>query len=219
MEHSAAKKKIEELTALIRYHNERYYNEDSPEIEDYEYDQLTRELRQLEAEFPDLLRPDSPSQTVGGVADRQFSPVVHRVKLESLQDVFSVAELQSFGEKIDRTRTSFSVEPKIDGLSVALEYQDGKFFRGSTRGDGQTGEDVTANLMGIKSIPKTISYRGFLEVRGEVYMPRESFEALVRKQELMGEAPAKNPRNAAAGSLRQKNPQITAERGLSIFVF
>lgn len=219
MDFETAQKRTEELTKLIRYHNERYYNEDNPEIEDYEYDALTRELRQLEAEFPALVRSDSPTQTVGGAASRQFSPVEHRVKLESLQDVFSIGELESFGEKIDLSRTSFSVEPKIDGLSVALEYRDGAFFRGSTRGDGQTGEDVTANLMGISSIPKTIAFKGLLEVRGEVYMPRESFEALVRKQELSGETPSKNPRNAAAGSLRQKNPEITAERGLDIFVF
>lgn len=219
MNFQEAKKRVEELTKVIRYHNERYYNEDAPEIEDYEYDALTRELRQLEAEYPELLAPDSPTQTVGGAASRQFESVVHCVKLESLQDVFSVEELESFGEKIDLSKTSLSVEPKIDGLSVALEYKNGRFFRGSTRGDGQTGEDVTANLLGVSSIPKTIPFTGELEVRGEVYMPRESFENLVRQQELMGEAPAKNPRNAAAGSLRQKNPEITAKRGLSIFVF
>ena len=122
-------------------------------------------------------------------------------------------------EKLDLSRTALSVEPKIDGLSVSLEYRDGLFFRGSTRGDGVTGEDVTANLLQIKSIPKVISFEGALEVRGEVYMPRESFERLTERQELMGETPFKNPRNAAAGSLRQKNSEVTAERGLDIFVF
>lgn len=219
MNFQEAKKRVEELTRVIRYHNERYYNEDAPEIEDYEYDALTRELRQLEAAYPELLAPDSPTQTVGGAASRQFDSVVHRVKLESLQDVFSLEELETFGEKIDLSMTTLSVEPKIDGLSVALEYKNGRFFRGSTRGDGETGEDVTANLLGVNSIPKTIPFTGELEVRGEVYMSRESFENLVRQQELMGQAPAKNPRNAAAGSLRQKNPEITARRGLDIFVF
>ncbi len=214
-----AKKRVAVLSDEIRYHNNRYYNEDAPEISDFEYDALTRELRELEAEFPSLLSPDSPSLKVGGAASRQFSEVAHRVKMESLQDVFSFDELRSFADKIDLCETAFSVEPKIDGLSVSLEYENGKFFRGSTRGDGVTGEDVTANLLGIKSIPRVIPFMGSLEVRGEVYMPRESFERLVEKQELLGEATAKNPRNAAAGSLRQKNPQITAERELDIFIF
>ena len=139
--------------------------------------------------------------------------------MESLQDVFSFDELRAFIEKIDLSRTALSVEPKIDGLSVSLEYSGGLFFRGSTRGDGVTGEDVTANLLRIKSIPKVIDFKGELEVRGEVYMPRESFERLVERQELTGQTPAKNPRNAAAGSLRQKNAKITAERELDIFVF
>ncbi|MBE6733014.1 MAG: NAD-dependent DNA ligase LigA [Ruminococcaceae bacterium] len=214
-----AKKRIDELREVIIYHNNRYYNEDAPEIADFEYDALTRELKALEAEFPELITEDSPTQKVGGVALKLFSPVVHSVKMESLQDVFSFEEVRTFAQKLDFSKTTLSVEPKIDGLSVSLEYKNGKFFRGSTRGDGNVGEDVTANLLEISSIPKSIDFLGELEVRGEVYMPHSSFLRLVEQQELMGEAPAKNPRNAAAGSLRQKNQKITAERGLDIFIF
>lgn len=219
MDFENAKKRIEYLSETLKYHNRKYYIEDSPEIEDFEYDAMLRELEDLEAEFPELKAEDSPSQLVGGAVSKLFSPVVHTVKMESLQDVFNFDELRVFGEKIDTSKTAFSVEPKIDGLSVSLEYRDGLFYRGSTRGDGEVGEDVTANLLQIKSIPKAIKFNGELEVRGEVYMPRESFVKLVEKQELLGESPAKNPRNAAAGSLRQKNPKITAERGLDIFIF
>ena len=214
-----AKKRIEELSDLLKYHNIKYYIEDSPEIEDFEYDAMLRELENLENEFPQFKKEDSPTQNVGGAALRLFTPVEHTVKMESLQDVFSFDELRAFAEKIDLSKTKFSVEPKIDGLSVSLEYKDGLFYRGSTRGDGVTGEDVTANLLQIKDIPKNIDFKGELEVRGEVYMPQESFLKLRERQELLGEAPAKNPRNAAAGSLRQKNSKITAERELSIFVF
>lgn len=219
MDIKQAENRIKELSDILKYHNRKYYIEDAPEIEDFEYDAMLRELENLEAEYPEFLKEDSPTQNVGGAALRLFTPVTHSVKMESLQDVFNFEELKSFGEKIDTNRTAFSVEPKIDGLSVSLEYRDGLFFRGSTRGDGITGEDVTANLMQIKSIPKAIRFEGELEVRGEVYMPRESFIKLRERQELLGEAPAKNPRNAAAGSLRQKNPKITAERELDIFIF
>ena len=219
MDFNLAKERAEELSRLLKYHNKKYYIDDSPEIEDFEYDRMIRELENLEKEYPQLLKEDSPTQTVGGAANRLFTEVVHSVKMESLQDVFNFEELKTFSEKIDLNRTKFSVEPKIDGLSVSLEYKDGLFFRGSTRGDGIVGEDVTANLMQIKSIPKAIKFDGELEVRGEVYMPRASFLKLLERQELMGEAPAKNPRNAAAGSLRQKNPKITKERELSIFIF
>lgn len=219
MDIKSAEERIAYLSDTIRYHNKKYYIEDSPEIEDFEYDALLRELENLEAQFPELVKEDSPTRTVGGAALTLFDPVEHTVKMESLQDVFSFEELRAFTEKIDLNRTALSVEPKIDGLSVSLEYRDGLFFRGSTRGDGVTGEDVTANLMQIKSIPRAIKFEGELEVRGEVYMPRDSFERLVERQELNGQAPAKNPRNAAAGSLRQKNPKITAERELDIFVF
>ncbi len=216
-----ATKRAEELRELLRYHNERYYNDDAPEISDFEYDTLQRELRAIEAEYPQLLTEDSPTQKVGGVAARLFTPVKHTVKMESLLDAFSFEELYDFDRRVKESvgDAVYSVEPKIDGLSVSLEYSGGKFVRGSTRGDGETGEDVTANLLTIKSIPKTISFEGELEVRGEVYMSRDSFEQLVKRQELMGETPAKNPRNAAAGSLRQKNSKVTAERQLDIFVF
>ncbi|MBE6749719.1 MAG: NAD-dependent DNA ligase LigA [Ruminococcaceae bacterium] len=219
MDVNSAKLRIEALSEQLKYHNRKYYLEDSPEIEDFEYDAMLRELEDLESQFPQFLREDSPTQNVGGAANRLFSPVEHSVKMESLQDVFNFDELKNFGEKINTEITEFSVEPKIDGLSVSLEYRDGLFFRGSTRGDGVTGEDVTANLMQIKSIPKAIEFEGELEVRGEVYMPCESFLKLRNWQENNGEAPAKNPRNAAAGSLRQKNPKITAQRELDIFIF
>lgn len=219
MDIKTAQERIKYLSDTLKYHNKKYYIEDSPEIEDFEYDAMLRELEMLEDEYPEFRREDSPTQMVGGAVLKLFSPVEHSVKMESLQDVFSFDELRSFAEKLDLSRTALSVEPKIDGLSVSLEYRDGLFFRGSTRGDGVTGEDVTANLLQIKSIPKVISFEGALEVRGEVYMPRESFERLTERQELMGETPFKNPRNAAAGSLRQKNSEVTAERGLDIFVF
>lgn len=221
MEFKEAKARIKELTELIKYHNDRYYNQDDPEISDFEYDKLNRELRELEEQFPELKTENSPTERVGGSASKLFSEVRHSVKMESLLDAFSFDELRAFDERVKTAvgGAVYSVEPKIDGLSVSLEYENGKFVRGSTRGDGVTGEDVTANLETIKDIPKTIPFDGLLEVRGEVYMPRESFLALVERQELMGEAPAKNPRNAAAGSLRQKNSKIVAERGLSIFVF
>ena len=219
MEFKIAKKKIKELTKIIKYHNELYYNQDAPEIEDFEYDDLMRQLKAIEKEYPELIADDSPTQKVGGKAKDLFSPVNHSVKMESLQDVFSFGELEDFCNKIDLDKTALSVEPKIDGLSVSLEYENGKFVRGSTRGDGEIGEDVTANLFEIKSIPKEIEYDGLLEVRGEVYMPKSSFLKLVERQELLGEQPAKNPRNAAAGSLRQKNSAVTASRNLDIFIF
>ncbi len=221
MNFEIAEKRARELTALIRYHNERYYNQDDPEISDYEYDKLGRELRALEEEFPSLRSAESPSERVGGTASKLFSEVKHSVKMESLLDAFSYDELRAFDNKVSAAVGSavYSVEPKIDGLSVSLEYEDGLFVRGSTRGDGTTGEDVTANLDTIRDIPKKIDFSGSLEVRGEVYMPREAFLSLVERQENLGEAPAKNPRNAAAGSLRQKNSKIVAERGLSIFIF
>lgn len=219
MDIKEVKSKIKELRKTINYHNDLYYNHDAPELEDFEYDALMRELKALEKEYPELITDDSPTQKVGGSADNLFSEVRHTVKMESLQDVFDKEELRDFAEKIDLSKTAFSVEPKIDGLSVSLEYTGGKFTRGSTRGDGTVGEDVTANLKQIKSIPETIDFSGALEVRGEVYMPRLSFENFVKRQELLGETPPKNPRNAAAGSLRQKNSAVTAKRELDIFIF
>ena len=216
-----AKLKIDELSAKLKYHSMKYYVDDSPEIEDYEYDMMMRELRELEALFPQLSLPDSPTKVVGGAAALQFSPVNHSVKMESLLDAFSFEELEAFDNRVTAEVGSvlYSVEPKIDGLSVALEYENGMFVRGATRGDGVTGENVTANLMTVKSIPKKIDFPGKLIVRGEVYMSHDSFVRLVERQENLGEKTAKNPRNAAAGSLRQKNHKVTAERDLDIFVF
>ncbi len=218
MDFKEAKKRAKELAKLIKYHNNLYYNNDAPELSDFEYDALTRELKSIEKEYPELITPDSPTQKVGGVADSLFAPVEHTVRMESLQDVFSFDELYDFAERVGEN-TEFSVEPKIDGLSVSLLYQNGNFVQGSTRGDGNVGEDVTANLLQIDDIPKSISFKGDLEVRGEVYMSHDSFNALVKRQELLGENTAKNPRNAAAGSLRQKNAALVKSRNLSIFIF
>ncbi len=216
-----SKQRAEELRDLLNYHSHKYYVEDDPEIGDYEYDMLQRELAEIEKEFPELITPDSPTQRVGGSAEGMFEPVVHTVPLESLQDAFSTDEVLAFHSRVRDVfaDAEFVVEPKIDGLSVALEYENGVFVRGSTRGDGNIGEDVTANLRTINSIPLRLKKDVTIEVRGEVYMPKKVFAALVEEQEQNGEKTFKNPRNAAAGSLRQKNPQITATRKLDIFVF
>lgn len=222
MDIQQAKIRIQELTEQLEYHNNLYYNQDEPEISDFEYDKMLRELENLEEEFPSLKRADSPTEKVGGSAGAKFSPVVHAVPMESLHDSFSGDELRDFDRKVRELAPNarYVVEPKFDGLSVSCEYQNGVFVRGSTRGDGTTGEDVTENLMTIKSLPKRIpNAPEFLEVRGEVYMSFKSFENLVKRQEENEEKPSKNPRNAAAGSLRQKNAKITAERDLDIFVF
>lgn len=211
-----------ELRNTLNYHSVMYYVNDSPEIEDYEYDALMNELKSIEKEYPELIVPDSPTQRVGGSVSNMFTPVEHAVPMESLQDAFSTEEIVAFCRRVEEAegKVSYIVEPKIDGLSVSLEYENGIFVRGSTRGDGRTGEDVTANLRTVRSIPlKLNSAVPRLEVRGEVYMPRETFMQIVDEQELNEETPFKNPRNAAAGSLRQKNPQITAKRRLDIFVF
>ncbi len=222
MKQQEAEKRIQLLREQLRYHSDLYYNQDNPEIEDFEYDRMLRELELLEEEFPALRTADSPTNRVGGKASSLFRPVTHTVAMESLQDAFSFDELREFHRKVQEVIPNpvYSVEPKIDGLSVSLEYRDGLFVRGSTRGDGVTGEDVTANLDTIETIPKRLNRPvPFLEVRGEVYMPHASFRNLVTNQELNGEKPAKNPRNAAAGGLRQKNPQVTATRKLAIFCF
>jgi len=213
--------RIADLRSLLLYHSHKYYVEDAPEIDDYEYDMLYRELEALEQAHPELVTPDSPTQRIGGAPLGQFSPVEHAVPMESLQDVFSREELFAFlrGVREKQPDARFIVEPKIDGLSVSLEYENGRFVRGSTRGDGRVGEDVTANLRTIKAIPLTLSQPATLEARGEVYMPRGVFESLVAQQEEAGAQPFKNPRNAAAGALRQKDPGVTAARGLSIFIF
>ena len=222
MDKNNARERIAELTKTIEYHNNLYYNRDEPEISDFEYDMLLRELEQLEEEFPELKSETSPTNRVGGSAGEKFSPVTHAVVMESLHDSFSHDELRDFDRRVREVspEVKYVVEPKFDGLSVSCEYRKGVFVRGSTRGDGTTGEDVTDNLMTIKSLPKRIKDAPpFLEVRGEVYMSFESFDALVKRQEENEEKPAKNPRNAAAGSLRQKNAKITAERSLDIFIF
>ena len=217
-----AEQRIDALRKTIDYHNDLYYNHDAPEISDFEYDRLLRELEELEEAYPALKTPDSPTNRVGGSAGEKFSPVTHAVPMESLHDSFSEAEIRDFDRRVRETvpDVKYVVEPKIDGLSVSCEYRNGVFVRGSTRGDGVTGEDVTGNLMTIRSLPKRIAGApAFLEVRGEVYMSFRSFEELVKRQEENEETPFKNPRNAAAGSLRQKNAEITAERQLDILVF
>ena len=222
MELEQARKRAEELRAVIERNNRLYYDQDAPELEDFEYDQLTRELKEIEKTFPELVTASSPTQHVGGTASTKFAKVAHVVKMESLQDAFSYEELREFDARVQEAGVSpeYVVEAKIDGLSVSLEYENGVFVRGSTRGDGVVGEDVTENLATIRDIPHTLhGAPEFLEVRGEVYMPHAAFLALREQQELEDKTPFKNPRNAAAGSLRQKDAKITASRGLSIFVF
>lgn len=221
MNKEQAKQRLSELYKIIEQHNYRYYVLDDPIIDDYEYDGLMREVKELEGQYPELITPLSPTMRVGGYALTTFEKVQHTVQMGSLQDVFSEEELFAFDSRVRQEVTPlYTVEPKIDGLSVSLEYRDGIFVRGSTRGDGFIGEDITENLRTIRTIPLQINEKlPFLEVRGEVYMPRESFAALVAGQEENGEQPAKNPRNAAAGSLRQKDSSITAKRSLDIFIF
>ena len=216
------KERVVELNRILTEANYRYYVMDDPTMPDFEYDRLLRELEDLEKVHPHLVTADSPTQRVGGEAISAFEKYTHPVPLMSLQDVFSLEELTEFLDKTLAAEpdTVFSVEPKIDGLSVALEYVDGHFVRGATRGDGNVGEDVTENLKTIRSIPMTIENAPpRLIVRGEVYMPKKSFEKLNARQEEEGKALFANPRNAAAGSLRQLDPKICAQRGLDIFIF
>lgn len=222
MNEQEAKKRIDELVKLLNYHSQLYYVEDRNEITDYEYDMLQQELKGLEEQFPQFIRRDSPTQRVGGKAISIFEKVTHRVQMGSLQDVFSFEQVRSFIETVQQAvdKPQFVVEPKIDGLSVSLEYHNGELAIGSTRGDGFVGEDVTSNLKTVKSIPIKINEElPLIEVRGETYMPRNVFLKLVKEQEDNDEQPFKNPRNAAAGSLRQKDPKIAAKRKLDIFVF
>ena len=216
------KERMEELTRLLTEAGYRYYVLDDPSMEDFEYDKLLRELEQLEQAHPQWAQPDSPTQRVGGEALSQFEKVTHPVPLMSLQDVFSMEELNDFLAKVKESEPEavFSVEPKIDGLSVALEYVDGRFVRGATRGDGNVGEDVTENLKTIRAIPMVLENApARLIVRGEVFMPKKSFEKLNARQEELGKPLFANPRNAAAGSLRQLDPKIAASRGLDIYIF
>ncbi len=223
MTKSEAKKRISELREIIEYNSRLYYECDSPEISDYEYDAMFRELGDLEAEFPELDSPTSPTKRVGGRALDKFEKFTHSVKMGSLTDVFSYDELEDF---VTRTNailgddTEYSVEPKIDGLSVSLIYENGVFVRGATRGDGVTGEDVTENLRTVKDIPlKLTEPLPYLNVRGEVYMSRRVFAELNEVREAEGHTLFANPRNAAAGSLRQLDPKVAASRRLSIFIF
>ena len=216
-------KRLKELRETIAYHANKYYNDDDPEISDFEYDMLMMELKNIEKAHPELITPDSPTQVIvaSGKVDSHFSEVTHEVSLQSLQDVFSIDDVREFVNRIEKTipNAEYVVETKIDGLSVSLEYENGIFKRGSTRGNGLVGEDVTLNLNEIKSIPKKLTEAVTITVRGEVFMPRENFEKLNEEREILGEKLFANPRNAAAGSLRQLDPKVTAERHLDIFVF
>ena len=216
-------KKINELRRKLNYYGKLYYVDDAPAISDYEYDMLMQQLKALEKEHPELITPDSPTQRIGGPALSKFEPVHHQVPLESLTDVFSVDELFAFGERMDSMlpgHHSYTVEPKIDGLSMSLEYENGVFVRGATRGDGVTGEDVTENLRTVRSLPLRIENAPErLIVRGEVYMSRAVFNELNAQREINGEKLLANPRNAAAGSIRQLDPKIAASRKLDIICF
>ena len=212
---------IQKLREELNYHNYQYYVLDQPTISDFEYDRMLRQLEELEQANPEYITPDSPTQRVGGKALDSFAQVTHRVPLQSLQDVFSQEELMEFHHRVSQGQTmEYLLEPKIDGLSVALEYENGVFVRGATRGDGQVGEDVTENLRTIRAIPMVLD--GAPEsiiVRGEVYMPRKTFDRLNQERELRGEPLFANPRNAAAGSMRQLDPKVAASRGLDILIF
>lgn len=220
-----AKKKIDELRKKLEYYANKYYDEDKPEITDYEYDMMMNRLKALEKEFPELITKDSLTQKVGGHVKEGFKEVVHEVPLQSLQDVFSFEELREFDDRIkkqsieENEELRYVVETKIDGLSTALEYVDGVFVRGATRGNGLIGEDVTDNLRTIKSIPKVLNEKVTITVRGEVFIGTKEFEKLNEEQEVLGKKTFANARNAAAGSLRQLNSKVTEERPLDIFIF
>ena len=216
------KEELKKLREEIEYHNKLYYEQDEPEISDFEYDKLTRRLKEIERLHPELITKNSPTQKVGGKNKNIFSQVVHDVQMQSLQDVFTLEEVESFVDKVHEEfgkNTSFSVETKIDGLSVSLEYVDGKLVRGSTRGDGFVGEDVTANIMQIKDIPHSLNTNDTVEVRGEVYLPRKEFEKINEELLKNKKQQLSNPRNAAAGTLRQLDSELVKKRNLSIFVF
>lgn len=216
------KERIKDLREILEYNSKLYYDLDAPVMPDYEYDRLLRELENLEREHPEEVTPDSPTQRVGGTASNSFAPVRHEVPLESLQDVFNADEVADFDARV-RERldaVEYSVEPKVDGLSVAIEYRDGRFARGATRGDGRTGEDVTENIRTIASLPMTLPDKlPHLIVRGEVYMAKNVFAELNAEREARGEVLFANPRNAAAGSLRQLDPKVAARRKLDIVIF
>nr|NIR90651.1 NAD-dependent DNA ligase LigA [Gammaproteobacteria bacterium]NIX05589.1 NAD-dependent DNA ligase LigA [Gammaproteobacteria bacterium] len=221
-----ARKRAAGLREEINYHNYRYYVLDEPEIPDAEYDRLLRELQELEAKHPDLVTPDSPTQRVGAEPLEEFGEVRHDVPMLSLQNAFEAQELHDFDRRardaLDVQSVDYNAEPKLDGVAVSLMYRDGTFAQGATRGDGTTGEDITQNLRTINQIPLRLVGEGWptvLEVRGEVYMPKSSLEGLNREAEQRGEKGFANPRNAAAGSLRQLDSQVTARRHLEIFCY
>ncbi len=225
MKEQEAKKRILELRKTVEYHARKYYDEDAPEISDFEYDMLMNELKNLEKQFPDLITKDSLTQRVGGHVKEGFEKVEHEVPLQSLQDIFSFEELEEFDKRVSKQAEDFHedlkyvVETKIDGLSVALEYQDGIFVRGATRGNGLIGEDVTENLKTVKSIPKEIKEKINITVRGEVFIGKKEFAEMNEEREILEEPLFANARNAAAGSLRQLDPKIAAQRPLDIFIF
>ncbi|MBI3312164.1 MAG: NAD-dependent DNA ligase LigA [Candidatus Omnitrophica bacterium] len=217
------RQEIERLRKLIRHHDRKYYVETAPEISDAEYDRLYRKLQDLEKEHPEFLTLDSPTQRVGGEPLKEFAVVRHRVPMQSLDNTYSADELREFDARVRKglgeTSIDYVVELKFDGVSVSLTYENGRLIQGATRGDGENGDDITANLKTLRAIPLSLSppFPNLLEVRGEVYMPRKSFEALNRRKEQEGEPLFANPRNAAAGSLKQLDPRIVAQRNLSIF--
>ena len=220
-----AKLKIEELRKTLEYHAKKYYDDDKPEISDFEYDMKMNELKNLEKQFPELIDKTSLTQKVGGHVKEGFNQVEHEVPLQSLQDVFSYDELREFDDRVKKQlsdggeKLKYVVETKIDGLSMAIEYKDGKFVRAATRGNGLIGEDVSANALTIKSIPKELKEPVNIIVRGEVFIGSKEFEKLNEEREVLGQSLFANARNAAAGSLRQLDPKITKTRPLDIFIF
>lgn len=222
MERSKAEARIRELRGIIEHHMDLYYNQDAPEITDFAYDRLMQQLKALEKEYPDLVTPDSPTQKVGGTVKREAGvTVTHRVPMLSIQDVFSKEEVHAWMTEVLAMHPDarFSVEEKIDGLSMTLRYENGNLALAETRGDGLVGEDVTLNAKAIPDVPLKIPLTGYLEVRGEVYMSHEKFDAFNAQQTELGKKPAANPRNLAAGTLRQLDAEVTRQRGLKLFLF
>ena len=226
MKETQAKKRVKELRKQLDYYAKLYYDEDNPAISDFEYDMMMNELKNLEKEFPNLIDKDSLTQKVGGTVKEGFEKVVHEVPLQSLQDIFSFEELEEFRERVKKAEekyeikdNKFVVETKIDGLSVSLEYKNGEFVRGATRGNGEVGEDVTENLKTIKNIPKKLKENINIIVRGEVFIGKKEFDEMNEEREVLGESLFANARNAAAGSLRQLDSKIAASRPLDIFIF
>ena len=226
MKETQAKKRVKELRKQLDYYAKLYYDEDNPAISDFEYDMMMNELKNLEKEFPNLVDKDSLTQKVGGTVKDGFEKVVHEIPLQSLQDIFSFEELEEFRERVKKAEekyeikdNKFVVETKIDGLSVSLEYKNGEFVRGATRGNGEVGEDVTENLKTIKNIPKKLKENINIIVRGEVFIGKKEFDEMNEEREVLGESLFANARNAAAGSLRQLDSKIAASRPLDIFIF